>query len=102
LLFICLLKDLYYLNVLENKNKSKRNILIYLFYLKYIIKFYIIKRLKIINILLGIGDWGLGIGDLGLGGGGPGPKPQPPTPNPTPQPPKPQSPIPNPQFYLKI
>ena len=37
------------------------------------------------NIIRGMGDWGLGFGDWGLG----------PTPNP-------QSPIPNPQSPLKI
>ena len=42
--------------------------------------------IRLITILLGIGDWGLGIGDWGLG---PIPNPQSPIPNP-------QSPIPNP------
>jgi len=43
-----------------------------------------LKYLKLIGIILGIGDWGLGIGDWGLGIG---PNPQSPIPNP-------QSPIP--------
>jgi len=42
--------------------------------------------LKIIPLLLGIGDWGLGIGDWGFGGWGPTPNPQTQTPNPQPPP----------------
>jgi len=46
---------------------------------KYIIIF------QIINILSGIGDWGLGIGDWGFGVWGQDPKPQTQNPNPQPQ-----------------
>jgi len=50
---------------------------------KKIIKFDIIKIIKIKYNITKHGDWGLGIGDWGLG----------PIPNP-------QSPIPNPQLYI--
>ena len=55
---------------------------------KIIYYLFINKINKFMNIIYGIGDWGLGIGNWGLGIG---PNPQSPIPNP-------QSPIPNPHF----
>ena len=52
-----------------------------------IIIFIEFKKIKLIKIIMGIGDWGLGMGDWGLGMGDWAHSPIP----------NPQSPIPNPQ-----